>query len=113
LRSSSSDGKWRRLTSASSLWYCDRDGNKQKSAQSAGHGHAGAGIFLRGDYACPMAFALDAALSAMADGKAPSPITIAQLRGLGRVLSSCNEGDGEPANVQQMRSFAACVETAE
>jgi hypothetical protein len=72
-----------------------------------------AGIFLRGDYACPMAFALDAALSAMADGKAPSPITIAQLRGLGRVLSSCNEGDGEPANVQQMRSFAACVETAE
>lgn len=66
-----------------------------------------AGVFLRGDYAGPMAFYLNKLLEAAGSGKAPSVNVMLPLRGLASVLAQSDER-GSLDGLQQLPDFALC-----
>lgn len=66
-----------------------------------------AGVFLRGDYAGPMAMWLRLAI-----GPRTETLFNLQIHDLADTLAACDHGDGLPG-LQQMRPFAECAATSE
>lgn len=66
-----------------------------------------AGVFLRGDYAGPMAFYLSSLFEALAAGRKPSPNITLPLRGLATLLAGSDER-GSLDGLQQLPDFATC-----
>lgn len=54
------------------------------------------GVFMRGDYALPMAFMLRGLLAAAAEKQCVDPITVLNLRGLASTLESCDTRKSAP-----------------
>ncbi len=67
------------------------------------------GVFLRGDYACPTAIVLKNFLECAFRGETPSMLDGVILRDLVDRLSSCEEGEGEPEELQPLLSFEECA----
>lgn len=66
------------------------------------------GVFLRGDYAGPMAFMLQMLLDRAEKAGIIGAIEAAPLRGLAADIASCDER-GERHGLQRMRPFDECV----
>lgn len=66
-----------------------------------------AGVFLRGDYAGPMAFYLSSLFEALDAGRKPSPNITLPLRGFATVLAGSDER-GSLDGLQQLPDFALC-----
>ena len=66
-----------------------------------------AGVFLRGDYAGPMAFYLSSLFEALAAGRKPLPNITLPLRGLATLLAGSDER-GSLDGLQELPDFALC-----
>jgi hypothetical protein len=67
------------------------------------------GVFIRGDYAGPMAFYLSLALERIKAARVLEPLDVIQLEDLCATLGNSNEF-GERVGLQQMKAFDECVQ---
>lgn len=70
------------------------------------------GVFLRGDYAGPMAFYLSMALARIKAARVLNPMEVLQLEDLCATLANSNEF-GARDGLQRMKPFDVCVEQFE
>jgi hypothetical protein len=102
---------WARMSDGRALGHMaaiQEIGNKRPESGPMRFSGDWAGVFLRGDYACPMGMYLTQLLDDIRAGRKPSGITMCIVHGLADTLSGCDER-GSLNGLRQMRPYEECV----